>query len=52
MDFGNLSRSRISQFDMSDPDWDLLDTAGQIVDDFLTIYVPVFKMYVYYTFTV
>ena len=26
--------------------------AGQIVDDFLTIYVPVFKMYVYYAFTV
>ena len=24
MDFGNLSRSPISQFDMSDPDWDLL----------------------------
>ena len=48
MDFGNLSRSPISQFDMSGPDchgtyW---HTAGQIVDDFLTIYVPVFKMYV------
>jgi len=24
MDFGNLSRSPISQLDMSDPDWDLL----------------------------
>ena len=42
MDFDNLRRSRISQFDiLIGTYW---HTAGQIVDDFLTIYVPVFKM--------